>query len=235
MEKYLEKFLKRLEKWKGSLVRVKSIEHSHSKEYLNKLAKRGIVERIKWGWYWIPDDVKDIWEFLEKDRNFKVISSQSAASFWNHDFIHRDIVVIKVNNKSYGEAVKEFCRRRGWEIEVEYVKDISRIGYVKVGNLKIEKIDECIIDCFKHWAFMDAFATLYVNRNKVNIRRLFQDNYWKRIPHSQIRIGQVLKYGFSLFNEKGRRSIFPIFGKEVADKFLKEEIEEAVEKVAEIG
>ena len=235
MEKYLEKFWKKLEKWKGSLVRVKDIGCPHGKEYLNKLAKRGVVERIKWGWYWIPEEVKDIWEFLEKDKNFKIISSQSAASFWNHDFIHREIVVIKVRDKSYGEAVKEFCRRKSWGIEVEYVKDISRVGYVKVGNLRVEKIDECIINCLKHWAFMDAFATLYVNRNRVNIRRLFHDNYWKRISHSQARIGQVLKYGFSLFNEKGRRNIFPVFGKGVRDEFLKKEIEEAVEKVVEIG
>jgi hypothetical protein len=95
--------------------------------------------------------------------------------------------LIKVGDKSYGEALKNFCKSRKWEVEVEYVR--AKIKYVKVGGLLIERMEDCIIDCFKHWAFMDAFATLYVNRKEMNIERLFRENRWKRIPHTRVRVG----------------------------------------------
>jgi len=75
MKKYLQKFYKQLKgKYAGSLVKVEEIRkiEPNAKEYLNKLSKEGLVERVRWGWYWIPDEIKDAWDFFEKDKNFKV-------------------------------------------------------------------------------------------------------------------------------------------------------------------
>jgi len=63
---------------------------------------------------------------LEKDKNFKVISAQTAASFWNNDFVHRDVYVLKVKDRSYGKALKEFAKKKGWNVEAEYSKDPSK-------------------------------------------------------------------------------------------------------------
>ena len=163
MPEYLTKFNEKLRPFKGSLVRVKSVKsiEPNAKEYLNKLSKEGLIERVKWGWYWIPAEIKDVWDFLEKDKNFKVVSAQTAASFWNNDFVHRDVYVLKVKEKSYGKALKEFARKKGWSIEVEYLKDPAKIKYRKVGNLLVEDIEENVIACLQNWAFTDAFATLY--------------------------------------------------------------------------
>src|SRR5665647_261167 len=122
MPEYLTQFSKKLKPYKGSLVRVKSVigTEPNAKEYLNKLSKEGSIERVKWGWYWVPTEVKDVWDFLEKDQNFKVVSAQTAASFWNNDFVHRDVYVLKVKDKSYGKALKEFGKKKGWNFEVEY-------------------------------------------------------------------------------------------------------------------
>jgi hypothetical protein len=109
-----------------------------------------LIEKVTWGWYWIPDEVKDIWEFLRKDKNFEVISSQTAASFWNHDFIHRNIYIVKVNNKSYGKALEAFARSKGWNVE------------------------ETIINCMQNLAFVDAFAVLYANRERIKPEKLAQ-------------------------------------------------------------
>ena len=83
MPEYLTQFNKKLKPYEGSLVRVKSVigTEPNAKEYLNKLSKEGSIERVKWGWYWVPTDVKYVWDFLEKDQNFKVVSAQTAASF----------------------------------------------------------------------------------------------------------------------------------------------------------
>ncbi|UCE75195.1 MAG: hypothetical protein JSV56_05700, partial [Methanomassiliicoccales archaeon] len=100
MTDYLTKFNNKLKrKWKGSLVKVKNIKHMepNAKKYLNNLAKAKLIKNITWGWYWIPSNPKDFFDFLRQDKNFKIISSQTAASFWNYDFIHRDMYTIKVN------------------------------------------------------------------------------------------------------------------------------------------
>ena len=236
MPEYLTEFNKRLRCSKGSLVRVNSVKdvEPNAKEYLNKLSKEGLIERVKWGWYWIPTKVKDIWDFLEKDKNFKVVSAQTAASFWNHDFVHRDIYVLKVKDRSYGEALKEFAKKRGWTFEVEYSKDPSEIKYRKIGKLLVEDIEENVIDCLQNWAFADAFATLYENRDKINLNRLYKESYWKRISKTNVRAKQALEYGFHRLGELGGVE-FPHRETRLEDDFVKREIDEAIEKVAELG
>jgi hypothetical protein len=44
------------------------------------------VKRVAWGWYWIPESYRDAWEFLARDRGFKVAVKQTAASLWNYGF-----------------------------------------------------------------------------------------------------------------------------------------------------
>ena len=131
MPDYLTEFSKRLSHYEGGLIKVKSRKaiEPKAKEYLNKLSKDGSIERVKWGWYWVPTEVKDVWDFLEKDQNFKVVSAQTAASFWNNDFVHRDVYVLKVKDESYGKALKELGKKKGWNFEVEYAKDSSKIKY----------------------------------------------------------------------------------------------------------
>jgi hypothetical protein len=236
MPGYLAKFNEKLKPFKGSLVRVNSVRgiEPNAKEYLNKLAKEGSIERVKWGWYWIPTEVKDIWSFLEKDKNFKVVSAQTAASFWNNDFIHRDVYVLKVKDKPYGKALKEFAKKKGWNVEVEYLKAESKIKYRKVGNLFVEDIEENVIECLQNWAFADAFATLYENRDKINLDRLYRESYWKRISKTNVRAKQALEYGFHQLKEIGGVE-FPHREAKLEDDFVRREIDEAIEKVVELG
>jgi hypothetical protein len=236
MPNHLEEFHEKLRDLEGNLVRVKSIKgiEPNAKEYLNKLSKEGSVERVKWGWYWVPTEIKDIWDFLEKDKNFKVISAQTAASFWNNDFVHRDVYVLKVKDKSYGKALKEFAKKRGWNIEVHYLKDPSKIEYRKIGNLFVEDIEYNVIECLQNWAFTDAFATLYENKDRINLDRLYKESYWKRISKTDVRVKQALEYGF---HQMGKLNDVEIPHKEprFKDDFVKKEINEAVEKVVELG
>jgi hypothetical protein len=236
MPEYLTEFNGKLRPFKGSLVRVKSVEsiEPNAKEYLNKLSKESLIEWVKWGWYWVPTKIKDVWDFLEKDKNFKIVSAQTAASFWNNDFVHRDFYVLKVKEKSYGKALKEFARKRGWSIEVEYLKDPTKIKYRKVGNLFVEDIEENVIECLQKWAFADAFATLYENRDKINFNRLYKESYWKRISKTNVRAKQALEYGFHQLGELGGVE-FPHRETRLEDDFVKREIDEAIEKVAELG
>ena len=236
MPGYLTEFNEKLSPFKGSLVRVNSVRNiePHAKEYLNKLAKEGLIERVKWGWYWIPTKVEDFWDFLEKDKNFKVISAQTAASFWNNDFIHRNVYVLKVKDKSYGQALKEFSKKKSWNVEVEYSKDASKIKYRKVGSLRVEDIEENVIECVQNWAFADAFATLFENRHKINLDRLYKESYWRRVSKTNVRVKQALEYGFHQVSELGGVE-FPHRETKLEDDFVKREIDEAVEKVVEFG
>ncbi|MFH0748370.1 MAG: hypothetical protein V1915_00365 [Candidatus Bathyarchaeota archaeon] len=236
MADYLKEFHKKLRDCRGSLIRVKSIKsiEPNAKEYLNKSSKKGLIERIKWGWYWVPTETTDIWDFLEKDKNFKVVSAQTAASFWNNDFIHRDVYVLKVKDKSYGKALKEFAKKRGWNVEVKYLKDPSKIRYRKVGNLLVEDIEENVIDCLQNWAFADAFATLYENRDRINLDRLYKESYWKRISKTNVRAKQALEYGFHQMSELGGAE-FTHRETKLDDDFVRREIDEAIEKVVELG
>jgi len=70
MVNYLADFLRKLRPYQGGLIRVKAIKsiEPKAKEYLNKLSKQGLIERVVWGWYWVPTELIDIWDFLEKDQ-----------------------------------------------------------------------------------------------------------------------------------------------------------------------
>lgn len=236
MPEYLQEFSKRLRPFEGSLVRVNSVKEIEpkAKEYLNRASKEGIIERIIWGWYWVPTEIENVWDFLVKDKSFKVVSAQTAASFWNNDFVHRDVYVLKVKDKSYGKALKAFAKKKGWNIEVEYSKDPSKIRYRKVGSLLVEDIEENVIDCLQNWAFVDAFATLYENRNKINLKRLYKESYWKRISKTNVRAKQALEYGFHQLEEISGVE-FPHRETKLEDNFVKREIDEAIEKVVELG
>jgi predicted transcriptional regulator of viral defense system len=236
MPEYLKEFNAKLKDLEGSLVRVKSVKNiaPNAKEYLNKLAAEGYIKRVKWGWYWIPTEITDVWNFLEKDKNFKVVSGQTAASFWNNDFVHRDIYVLKVKDKSYGKALEEFGKKKCWNFKVEYSKDASKIKYTKIGNLLVEDMEETIIECLQNWAFSDAFATLYENRDKINVERLYRESYWKRISKTNVRAKQALEYGFHQLEELGGAE-FPHRETKLADNFVKREIDEAIEKVVLLG
>jgi len=236
MANYLERFNKRLrEKYAGCLVKVEDAEkvEPNAKEYLNKLAKAGLIEKVRWGWYWVPDDVRDPWDFFEKDKGFKIISRQTAASLWNNDFVHRDAYALKVSDRSYAKALEEFARKRGWRFQVEYSAEPA--GYKKAGKFFVEDMDETIIECMQRWAFMDAFATLYSNRSKVRLEDLSKQGYWKRIKGTEVRVRQALEYGCSLINELTGKDLFKVKKPRLKDEYVKREIEEAVERVVELG
>lgn len=230
---YLERFFRRLERgWKGSLVKVGFVEEPNAKEYLNKLAKAGLVERVSWGWYWVPDKIEGIWDFLRSDKNFKVVAVQSAASLWNYDFVHRDTVVLKVRDESYGKALQEFAKKRGWNIKVEHAE---KMNYSMVGNLLVEDVADTIVDCLQNWAFVDAFAVLHANRRRLELKKLSDKIYWRRISGTNVRIGQALKYGTHRMNELSGKKLFSVRGVHLKDKFVKDGVDEAVEKVIELG
>ena len=193
----------------------------NAKEYLNKLAKHGSIERVTWGWYRIPDLATDIWQFLREDRNFKMVSSQTAASIWNGDFVHRDVCVLKVTDRSYGRALQEFARRRGWKVELELVKP-NEVRYKHVEGLLVEDVEESIIECLRKSAFTDAFATLYANRNRVNASKLAQRAYWTRIAGSNVRARQVLEYGYHAANKLGGKKSIQGESGQVARRFCEE-------------
>lgn len=238
MTDYLTKFYNRLKRrWKGSLVKVENIKHMepNAKKYLNNLAKANNIEKITWGWYWVPSKIKDFFDFLRQDKNFKIISSQTAASFWNYDFIHRDAYTIKVTNKSYGKAVEEFSKRKGWNIEVEYIKPPLKIKYTKIKGLIIEDMEDSIIECLRKWAFTDAFATVYENRNYIDFKKILGQTYWIRISRSKVRIKQALEYGCSKMNEAMGKNLFPSRVIEFNDQYIKREIDESIEKVMDLA
>jgi hypothetical protein len=238
MKKYLDKFYKKVcKKWQGSLVKVQRIKEiePNAKKYMNNLARAGSIERITWGWYWIPDDIVDIMEFLRKDKNFKIISSQTAASFWNYDFIHRETYCVKVVDKSFGKALDEFAERKGWNLKIDYIEDPIQVKYKKIDGLNVESIEDTIIDCLQSWAFTDAFATLYARRGDLKFRKLSRESYWKRIPKSNIRVRQVLEYGAQKINNLIEEKIFDTKRSVIDDEFIKNEVDEAVEKVIEFA
>ena len=238
MPEYLQRFHKQLkEKFSGSLVKVETVKaiEPNAKEYLNKLAKAGLVDRVRWGWYWVPAEVKNVWDFFRKDRNFKIISAQTAASLWNYDFIHRDVYVLKVTDGSYGKALEKFAEGMGWKVRTEYIDKPSDVKYEKVGGLFIESMEETIIECMQDWAFTDAFATLYSNRDRIKLKRLSEENYWKRISGSDVRVRQVLEYGCHLINKLTGKMMFDVKETKLEDDYVKMEVEEAVEKVVSLA
>jgi len=236
MAKYLQRFYSRLkERHAGSLVKVEDTKYiePNAKEYLIKLTKLGLIEKVHWGWYFIPNKVEDPWDFFEEDGGFKVICCQTAASLWNQDFIHRDAYSLTVSDRSYERALEDFAKIRGWRINVEYVAQPK--GYTRIGKLLVQGVNETIIECIQRWAFMDAFAVLYSNRKKIVLEALLKRSYWKRVYGTNIRVRQVLEYGCRLINESVNRKIFSVRKQELNDAYVKREVEEAVEKVVELG
>ncbi|MEW5936481.1 MAG: hypothetical protein AB1665_01500 [Candidatus Thermoplasmatota archaeon] len=230
---YLDDFNKRLRKnWRGSLVKVEQVKEANAREYMHNLARAGYVEHVTHGWYWVPDEFESFYDFLRTDKNFKVVSRQSAASFWNNDFIHREVYSLKVKSKSYARALKAFAEKKGWHVEVQVVKDVD---YMEMHGLKIEPVSESIIGCLQLWAFADAFSALYLNRAKVRLKELSKRAYWKRLSKTQIRVRQILEYGSKKINELAERRIFDVKEVRIYDEFIRSELDEAVEKVMELA
>ncbi|MGQ9469831.1 MAG: hypothetical protein ACUVTD_08470 [Nitrososphaerales archaeon] len=163
-----------------------------------------------------------------------IVSAQTAASFWNYDFIHREAYLLKIVDRSYGRALKEFAKKRGWMIELEYVKP-EEVSYKRVDNLLIEDIEDNIVECMRRWAFTDAFATLYINRKKLDLVSLEKKAYWKRVAKSTVRVRQALEYCYSIANRLTGKRLFPTKQPNLKDESIKREIEEAIEKVIEFA
>lgn len=234
MPEYLDEFNKRLRKdWRGSLVKVERVKEPNAREYMHSLARTGSIEHVSHGWYWVPDEVETFYDFLRADRNFKVVSGQSAASFWNNDFIHRDVYSLKVKDKSYAKALKSFAKKRGWETEIEVVN--GDIPYIEQHGLKIEPVSDSIIECLQSWAFADAFSALYLNRAKVRLEELSKKAYWKRLSKTPIRVRQILEYGSEKINKLTEKKIFDVRGIDIEDDFIRNELDEAVEKVVALA
>jgi len=230
MERYLIEFYKKLNKYESSLIKVGSIKslNIHAKEYLNKLAKSGKIEKIAWGWYYITPkkEPATALEFLARDKNFKVVVDQSAASFWNQDFVHRNAVTIAVNSLPYKKALESFVKRRGWNISIEYDKKLDKIKYRNLGNLLVEDRERTIIECMKRWAFIDAIAVLAANKN-LSFQRLMKDSFWIRISGTDTRVKQAIEYSvYKLFKTGGRKV-------DIKNEFIRAELDEAISKVSE--
>ncbi len=234
---YLDEFKAKLVKdFSGSLFSLSSIQkvHHRAKEYLHRLVKSNGVKRISWGWYWVPTIYKDAWEFLARDKGFKVVIKQTAASIWNYDFVHRDVFRLSVNNQSYRRALEIFAKSMGWNFEVEFYRKIP-YEYKKVDDLFIEELESCIVDCLAEWSFIDAFATLYFRRDEIDFDKLRILARWKRLSKTNLRVWTLIKYGCKLFNQHFGREIFKFKVIEIKQADIKELINEAVEKVVEFA
>lgn len=220
MERYLDRFYRELaRKWKGSLVKVDAVRQKNAKKYMNELAARGKIERISWGWYYIPDSaIKGVFDFLRMDRNFKGLVAQTAASIWNMDFIHRDVYAVAVRNMSFGKALDAFGKKMGWAFRIEVERGERK--YQNVRGLNVEKPGESVAECMQKWAFTDAFAVIQMNKRIVPSLRKF---YWKRVSGTNVRIGQIISYGYH--RDKGVK----------LPPMLRKEIDESIEKVMELA
>jgi len=232
---HLDKFKTMIEtNWPGSLISLKHARelHPRAKEYLYRLSRRNEIKRVVRGWYIIPLDYRDPWDFITRDKGFKVIIKQTAASIWNYDFIHRDVIHLAVKDKAYGRALEALGKMIGWNFEVEYHKVIP-YEYRKINNLYIETIESSIVSCIVDWSFIDAFATLYFRRREIDFSKLKTLSKWKRISNTDLRAWTLIKYGCSLLNEHLGRRIFKIKPTEIKQMDIKELVKEAVEKVIE--
>lgn len=236
---YLHNFAKQLEStFEYDFFTVKDAEqiNPRAKEYLYRLRENGRVERICWGWYRLPKEFKNAWDFLTKDHSFKVVIKQTAASFWNYDFVHRNIYRLAVQNSSYKKALEEFARERGWIFEVENHDDLQKkFDYQKLDTLFIEKTESCIVTCITDWTFLDAFAVLFFRKKEVSLERLKDMGRWKRISKTNVRAWSAIKYGCKLFNEHLNERAFNVRDTRLDREDVKELVEEAVEKVVEFA
>jgi hypothetical protein len=234
---YLDEFKARLVKdWSGSLFSLSSIRkiHPRAKEYLHRLTKNNDIKHVTWGWYWFPMSYRDAWDFLVKDKGFKVIIKQTAASIWNYDFIHRDVFRLAVNNRSYKRALEAFAKSMGWNFEVEFHRKIP-YEYREIDGLFVETLESCIVNCIAEWSFIDAFATLYFRRDDIDFAKLKNLGRWKRISGTNTRVWTLIKYGCKLFNEYFRKEVFKFKAVEIKQADVRELINEAIEKVVEFA
>jgi hypothetical protein len=236
---YLDNFAKQLESsFEYGLFTVKDAEriNPRAKEYLYRLGESGRVERICWGWYRLPREFKDVWDFLARDRGFKVVIKQTAASFWSYDFVHRNVYRLAVQDSSYKKALEEFARERGWIFEVEDYDDLQkRFDYQRLGALFVEKPESCIVTCITDWSFLDAFAVLFFRREEVSLERLKDLGRWKRISKTNVRVWGAIKYGCKLFNAYLDERAFNVRETRLDREDVKELVDEAVEKVVEFA
>ncbi len=233
---YLQDFKSALkQEWAGSLFTVRSAlrMNQRAKEYLHRLNKSGEVTRVHWGWYYLPEK-EDPWEFLVKDKGFKVVIKQSAASVWNYDFIHRDIIHLAVAEQSYKNALEGFAGKMGWDFEVEYHDKIP-YKYVNIDGLLVQTLETCIVDCIADWAFTDAFATLYYRRREVDFQKLRESARWRRVSKTATRAWQIITFGCGLLNKQQRRSVCKIRETASVPNELEELTREAIEKVVEFA
>jgi hypothetical protein len=232
MEAYLKEFHRELKRYEGSLVKVSSANRldKNAKEYLSKLAKEGAVERAAWGWYYVkPRKSTDLLGFLRQDRNFKAIIGQSAASFWNQDFIHRESLSVMVDSLSFRKALESFAKKKGWEIAVDYSKNPRKSGFAKIKGLYVEGPDMSVIECMKKWAFVDAVAVLAAWKDRLDWKRLARDSYWSRISGTGVRVRQAIEYAASRLKIKAKN--FRPRKTRIKDSFVRQELDEAIEKV----
>lgn len=236
---YLDEFFENLEsRYKGSLFTVKDAGQisGRAKEYLHRLEKAGRIERVRQGWYHIPDEVKDAWDFLTRDRGFKVIIKQTASSIWNYDFVHRNVYRLAVENSSFKRALEKFAEKRGWMFEVEFYEDLKKkIDYKEVDGLLVEKPESCIVNCTVDWSFLDALAVLFFRREEIPLDNVRKLGRWRRISKTKIRAWNAIKYGCNLFNERMDKKIFDVKSTGLRRGDVKELVEEAVEKVVEFA
>lgn len=208
--------------------------HARAKEYLYRLSKSSQLKRVAWGWYWIPTNYEDVWEFLAKDKGFKVIIKQTAASIWNYDFVHREIFRLAVADQSYKRALENFAKIFGWSFEVEYYEKIP-YEYRKVDGLFVETLESCIVNCMSEWSFLDAFAALYFRRREISFNKLKLLGRWRRISKTDLRVWTAIKYGCKLFNEYFGKEIFKVKVAKLRQSDIKDLIDEVVIKVVEFA
>jgi len=233
---YLEQFSTALrEKWRGSLFTVREAKQvdARAKEYLYRLGRLGEVERVYWGWYYLPEK-QDVWDFLTSDKGFKVLIKQTAASIWNYDFVHRNVYRLAVQDASYKKALERFGGEKGWMFEIEYHDKIP-YEYREVDELMVEEPESCLVSCVADWAFLDAFAIVYFRKDEISFGKLRELARWKRISRTDTRVWNAIKYGCNLFNEQMEKKIFDVKATKLEQDDVKELIEEAVEKVTEFA
>lgn len=235
MQTYLKEFYDALKKYEGGLIRVSSAKklNKNAREYLTKLAKQGVIEKASWGWYYVkPKKEASALEFLQQDQNFKAVVSQSAASFWNHDFIHREALNVVVDNKSFKKALEAFAKKKGWQLTIEYNKDARKTRFERIKKLSVEGPDKAIIECVKNWAFADAIAVLVVNRKSINWEELTERSYWTRVSGTDVRARQAIEYAAYQLNKKTVTK-FDVRKISISNNFVRQELDEAIEKVLE--
>jgi len=59
----------------------------------------------------------------------------------------------------------------GWNVEVE-TRCFEKTQYREMRGLRVEELEETIVDCIKAWAFADAFASVVQNYNDVDWARI---------------------------------------------------------------